>query len=74
MRRFRAPRAGQTAGVLATSITLIVLGVVLGLFFPVMFVAAAAGAVLLIISLVAASRRATTAPARVDDPAPDRPE
>lgn len=59
---------------LATAIALIVLGVVLGLFFPVMFVAAAAGALLLIVSFVAAGRRATGASPRTADPAPDRPE
>ena len=59
---------------LATSIALIALGVVLGFFFPVMFVAAAAGAVLFVISLVAASRRAATATPRTADPTPDRPE
>ena len=59
---------------LAAAIALIALGVVLGLFFPVMFVAAAAGLVLLILSLVAAGRRARQPAARVDDPAPDPPE
>ena len=59
---------------LATAIALIVLGVVLGLFFPVMFVAAAAGLVLLILALVGASRRATEPAAAASDPAPDRPE
>jgi hypothetical protein len=60
--------------VVATSVALIVLGVILGLFFPVMFVAAAAGLVLLIVTLVAAGRRATTASPRTTDPTPDRPE
>jgi hypothetical protein len=59
---------------LAAAISLIVLGVVLGLFFPVMFVAAAAGLVLLILSIVAAGRRAKNASSRIDDPTPDRPE
>ena len=59
---------------LATAIALIVLGVVLGLFFPVMFVAAAAGVVLLVASFVAAGRRATNASPRTPDPTPDRPE
>jgi hypothetical protein len=59
---------------LATAIALIVLGVVLGLFFPVMFVAAAAGVLLLILALVGASRRATEPPAAATDPTPDRPE
>jgi hypothetical protein len=59
---------------LAAAISLIVLGVVFGLFFPVMFVAAAAGLVLLILSLVAAARRAKTASPRTEDPTPDSPE
>jgi hypothetical protein len=46
---------------IVTGIVLIALGVLLGLFFPVMFVAAAAGAVLLAISLVGIARRAETA-------------
>jgi hypothetical protein len=58
---------------LVTAIVLIAAGIVLGLFFPVMFVAAVAGVVLLIISLVAASRRATTERTAVD-PTPDGPE
>jgi hypothetical protein len=59
---------------LVTGIALIVLGVVLGLFFPVMFVAALAGLVLLILSLVAGGRRAAKTSARAGDTAPDRPE
>ena len=59
---------------LAAGIALIVVGVVLGLFFPVVFVAAAAGLVLLILSLVAGARRAKTASADTEDPTPDRPE
>jgi hypothetical protein len=58
---------------LVTGIALIALGVVLGLFFPVMFVAAAAGLVLLILSFVAGARRATSSPGATD-PAPDPPE
>ena len=58
---------------LATAIVLIAAGIVLGLFFPVMFVAAAAGVVLLILSLVAGTRRATTERTAVD-PTPDPPE
>ena len=58
----------------ASSITLIVLGVILGLFFPVMFVAAAAGVVLLVASLIVVSRRATSASPRTADPTPDSPE
>lgn len=60
--------------VLAVAIALIALGVVLGLFFPVMFAAAAAGLVLLVLSLVAAGRRAKSVAASTEDPAPDRPE
>jgi hypothetical protein len=56
-----------------TGIALIALGVVLGLFFPVMFVAAAAGAALLVVSFVAAGKRATNERTAAD-PAPDRPE
>jgi UPF0716 family protein affecting phage T7 exclusion len=56
-----------------TGIALIALGVVLGLFFPVMFVAAAAGVVLVAISLVAGARRATRERTG-GDPAPDPPE
>lgn len=59
---------------LAAAIALIVLGVVLGLFFPVMFVAALAGLLLLVFTLVAAGRRATSASPHVSDPTPDRPE
>jgi hypothetical protein len=43
---------------LGVAIALIVLGVVVGIFFPVMFVAAAAGIVLLIVFFVGAGRRA----------------
>jgi type III secretory pathway component EscV len=41
-----------------TALVLVVLGVILGLFFPVMFVAALAGVVLLVVSFFAAGRRA----------------
>ena len=58
---------------LVTAIVLIPAGIVLGLFFPVMFVAAAAGVVLLILALVAGTRRATTERTSVD-PTPDAPE
>lgn len=58
---------------LVTALVLIVAGILLGLFFPAMFVAAAAGLVLLIISLVAGARR-TAGTRRGSDPAPDRPE
>ena len=43
---------------IVTALVLIILGAVLGLFFPVMFVAAAAGVVILVLALVAAGRRA----------------
>ena len=45
----------------ATAIILIILGVVFGFMFPVVFVAAAAGVLLLIVSLVAAGRGAKDA-------------
>jgi len=43
---------------LVTAIALIALGIVLGLFFPVMFVAAVAGVILLIVFLAGGARRA----------------
>ena len=43
---------------IVTALILIALGAVLGLFFPVMFVAAAAGVVILILGFVSAGRRA----------------
>jgi len=43
---------------LVSALALIVLGIILGLFFPVMFVAALAGLVLLVLFLVAGARRA----------------
>ena len=55
---------------LITAIALIALGVVLGLFFPVMFVAALAGVVLLVLFLVSGARRAT-AEAESPDPGVD---
>jgi polyferredoxin len=72
-RGFPAHSAGNVLDMLVTGIVLIAAGIILGLFFPVMFVAAVAGVVLLVLSLVAGGRRATTAP-RAADPAPDRPE
>jgi hypothetical protein len=60
--------------VLATALALIVIGAVLGLFFPVMFVASAVGIALLIVFFIGASRRATTGAAGSERPAPDRPE
>jgi len=59
--------------VLAVAIALIVLGVLLGLFFPVMFVAALAGVVLLVVFLVGAKRTVVDATGR-DEVSPDRPE
>jgi uncharacterized membrane protein len=59
--------------VLPVAIALIVLGVLLGLFFPVMFVAALAGIVLLVVFLVGA-KRATVDATRQDEVSPDRPE
>jgi hypothetical protein len=58
---------------LVTALVLIGSGLLVGLFFPVMFIAAAAGLVLLVVSLVAGARRATTAPPGTD-PTPDPPE
>jgi hypothetical protein len=52
----------------ATAIILIILGVVFGFMFPVVFVAAAAGLVLLIISLVATGRRAKDAVEESSEP------
>ena len=59
---------------LAVAITMIALGVILGLFFPVMFVAAAVGVVLLIVFLVGAGRRAQTGAVGTDEPGATRPE
>ena len=58
---------------LAVAIALIVLGVLLGLFFPVMFVAALAGVALLVFFLVGAKRTMVDATGG-DDVSPDRPE
>ena len=52
---------------LAAAVALIVFGVVLGIFFPVMFVAVLAGIVLLVLFLVGAGRRATTGATGSDD-------
>jgi hypothetical protein len=57
-----------------TALVLIALGVLLGIFFPVMFVAAAAGVVLLIVFFVGAGRRAASGAVGSDEPAPNRPE
>jgi hypothetical protein len=53
---------------LATALVLLVLGVVLGIFFPVMFVAAVAGIVLLVIFFFGAGRRARTGAVGSDEP------
>jgi type III secretory pathway component EscV len=50
--------AGELERMVVTALVLLFLGVILGLFFPVMFVAALAGVVLLVVSLFAAGRRA----------------
>jgi hypothetical protein len=51
-----------------------VLGVVLGIFFPVMFIATAVGIALLIVFVVGASRRARTGAVGSDEPGTNRPE
>jgi hypothetical protein len=56
--------------VLITAFVLIALGILLGLFFPVMFVAALAGLVLLILFFVGGARRAK-AEAESSDPGVD---
>lgn len=53
---------------LATAIVLIVLGVVLGIFFPVMFVAALAGIVLLVVFFFGAGRRAKSGAVGGEEP------
>lgn len=52
----------------ATAIILIIIGVVFGFMFPVVFVAAAAGLLLLIVSLVATGRGAKEAVEESSDP------
>ncbi|MDQ3066381.1 MAG: hypothetical protein M3R12_04405 [Actinomycetota bacterium] len=59
---------------LAVAISLIGLGILLGLFFPVMFVAAFAGLVLLIVFFVGGARRAKTGEVGSDEPGSGRPE
>jgi len=59
---------------LVTALVLIALGIVLGIFFPVMFVAAVAGLVLLIVFFAGAGRRATTGAVGSDETASNRPE
>jgi len=60
--------------VLAVAVVLIALGILLGIFFPVMFVAALAGIVLLIVFFVGGARRAQTGAVGSDAPGTDRPE
>src|ERR687898_946397 len=55
---FRSRQGGKARPVLITAFVLIALGILLGLFFPVMFVAALAGLVLLILFFVGGARRA----------------
>jgi hypothetical protein len=55
---------------IAAALALIVVGVVLGFFFPVMFVAALAGAFLLVLSFAAGVRR-TKAETESADPGVD---
>jgi hypothetical protein len=59
--------------VLAAAVALIVVGIVLGIFFPVMFVATAAGIVLLVVFLAGAGRRAATGATGSDEAPPNRP-
>jgi F0F1-type ATP synthase assembly protein I len=54
--------------VLALAIALIVLGVVVGIFFPVMFLATAAGIVMLLIFFFGAGRRAKTGAVGTEEP------
>jgi hypothetical protein len=58
---------------LPIGIALLVLGLALGFFFPVMFVAAAVGAILLIVFFVG-SMRAAARTVVTDESAPDRDE
>jgi hypothetical protein len=53
---------------LAGAVALIVVGIVLGIFFPVMFIATAVGIALLIVFFVGAKRRATTGAVGTDEP------
>ena len=53
---------------LAAGIVLIVLGVVLGIFFPVMFIATAAGIALLLVFFFGAGRRAKTGAVGSEEP------
>jgi UPF0716 family protein affecting phage T7 exclusion len=60
--------------VLAGAIALIVLGIVIGIFFPVMFIATAVGIALLIVFFVGTSRRAHASAARSEEPSANSPE
>ena len=53
---------------LPVAIALIVIGIVLGIFFPVMFVATLAGIVLLVVFFVGAGRRASSGAVGSDEP------
>jgi hypothetical protein len=58
---------------LAGAIALIVVGIVLGIFFPVMFIATAVGIALLIVFFVGGARRAKTGAVGSDEPGSPRP-
>jgi phosphotransferase family enzyme len=70
---FGAEPRGNLDGMLGIGIALVVLGVVLGIFFPVMFVAAAVGGILVIVFFVG-TLRAASEPTGTDEPAPGRDE
>ena len=55
---FRRASAGHVSRMVVTALVLIGLGILFGLFFPVMFVAALAGVVLLGFGVIAGARRA----------------
>ncbi|MBA2384932.1 MAG: hypothetical protein H0V68_09780 [Actinobacteria bacterium] len=65
---FAANADGNLEFVLPVAIALIVLGLVLGLFFPVMFVATAAGVVLLLVFFLGAGRRAASGAVGSNEP------
>jgi hypothetical protein len=54
--------------VLPVAIALIVLGIALGIFFPVMFVATVAGIILLVVFFLGAGRRAASGAVGSDEP------
>src|SRR3712207_7827758 len=64
-RSFAGRGRGNCLAMLVTALVLIVAGVVLGLVFPAMFVAAVAGLVLLIISLDRKSTRLNSSHANI---------